>query len=211
MTPVIVNGRRLGVKQNGVFSDANTARIPGGRLWSEAARAWNDMRKAAIEDGLDPAGFAPKGPVSSARTVASQTWFWNHRPPAAARPGTSNHGWGLAVDVKTRIVAAWILKHGHRYGWSWDEGKRVGEWWHFRYVGGYRPQPSPLAHLTREERRWVKEYDRLKAAGKDLDRRRVLRRAMRERRQAIFHAAGETGWDANHRRKRYRSLLARTR
>jgi D-alanyl-D-alanine carboxypeptidase-like protein len=211
MTPVMVNGRPLGVERNGVFSGANTAAIPGGRLWTEAAHAWNDMRAAAIEDGMDPAAFVPNGPASSARSVEAQRWFWNHRPPAAAPPGTSNHGWGLAVDVATRIAAAWILKHGQRFGWSWDEGRRVGEWWHFRYVGGYRPRRAALAHLTQDERRWVTEYDRLRAAGKDPDRRRVLRRVMRERRKAIWSTARESGWDSNSRLRRYRSLLARTR
>jgi hypothetical protein len=210
MSPVALNGRWLGVDRNGSFTSANTAAIPGGRLWREAARAWNDMRAAAIEDGIAPNAFVPNGPASSARSVAAQQWFWNNRPPAAAFPGTSNHGWGLAVDVRTRVAAAWILSHGHRFGWSWDEGRRVREWWHFRYVGTYRPRPDPLRHLTREERRWVTEYDRLKREGRDRDRRRVLRRVMRDRRRAIWSEAGRSGWDVRNRRKRYGTLLART-
>jgi hypothetical protein len=210
MSPIAVNGRSLGVERNGEFSDANTAPIPGGRLWSEAAHSWNDMRAAAIEGGMDPAAFVPNGPNSSARSVAAQRWFYAHRPPAAAVPGTSNHGWGIAVDVRTRVAAAWILSHGHRFGWSWDEGRAVGEWWHFRYVGGYTPRPDPFAHLTREERRWVVEYDRLRRERRDPDRRRVLRRVMRDRRRAIWLQAGASGWDVDNRRKRYRSLLART-
>jgi hypothetical protein len=211
MTPVLINGRPLGVERNGDFTDANTAPIPGGRLWTEAARAWIDMRAAAIEAGVAPADFVPAGPASSARSVAAQRYFWAHRPPPAAVPGTSNHGWGLAVDVRTRIAAAWILSHGHRFGWSWDEGRRVGEWWHFRYVGGYRPRPRRrFPHLRREERRWVVEYDRLHAAGRDLERRRVLRTAMRTRRREIWREAQRTGWDVGQRRRRYRTLLART-
>jgi hypothetical protein len=211
MTPVLINGRALGVERNGEFTDANTAPIPGGRLWTEAARAWIDMRAAAIEHGIAPGDFVPAGPASSARSVAAQRYFWAHRPPAAAVPGTSNHGWGLAVDVKTRIAAAWILKHGQRFGWSWDEGRRVGEWWHFRYVGGYRPRPRRrFPHLRPDERRWVVEYDRLHGAGRDLERRRTLRRAMRRRRREIWTEAQRTGWDANRRRERYRTLLART-
>jgi hypothetical protein len=210
MSPVLINGRMLGVQTNGLFTDDNTLAIPGGRLWSEAARSWRDMRTAAIEAGIPPAAFVPNGPASSARSVAQQRYFYAHRPPAAAVPGTSNHGWGLAVDVKTRVAAAWILSHGHKFGWSWDEGSRVGEWWHFRYVGGYRPRPLRFAHLTREERRWVLEYDRLRAHARDLQRRRVLRGVMRRRRKAIWAEARRTGWDANRRRERYLTLLART-
>jgi D-alanyl-D-alanine carboxypeptidase len=210
MSPVLLNGRRLGVERNGSFTAVNTAPIPGGRLWTEAARSWNDMRAAAIEDGIAPGAFVPNGSASSARSVAAQHWFWNHRPPAAAFPGTSNHGWGLAVDVATRQAAAWILSHGHRYGWSWDEGRRVGEWWHFRYVGGYKPKRIPMPHLTREERRWVTEYDRLRREGRDRPRRRVLRRVMLERRRAIWRETRRSGWDARNRRRRYATLLART-
>jgi hypothetical protein len=210
MSPVAIGARRLGVEVNGVFSEADTAPIPGGRLWTEAARAWIDMRAAAIADGIAPASFAPNGPNSSARSVAAQRWFFAHRPPAAAVPGTSNHGWGLAVDVCSRQAAAWILSHGHRYAWSWDEGRRVGEWWHFRYVGGYRPRPDALAHLAPDERRWAREYDRLRAARARRDRRRVLRRAMRARRKEIWAQAQRSGWDTHNRQRRYRSLLART-
>jgi hypothetical protein len=168
------------------------------------------MRAAAIEDGMDPAAFFPNGPASSARSVRAQRWFWDHRPPAAAWPGTSNHGWGLAVDVRTRVAAAWILRNGHRFGWSWDEGRRAGEWWHFTYVGGYRPRSARLAHLRPDERRWALEYDRLVAADENRPRRRVLRRVMRDRRAAIWREAQRTGWSMRSRRKRYRSLLART-
>ena len=54
------------------------------------------------------------------------------------------------------------------------------------------------------------EYDRLRAHRDDLQRRRVLRGVMRRRRKEIWAAARRTGWDANHRSERYRTLLART-
>jgi hypothetical protein len=138
--PAWVNGRALGVRSNGAFNSANTDPIPGGRLWPEAAVTWNAMRKAALKSGIQPWEFVPAGGNSSARGRPAQDWFWNHQPPAAARPYTSNHGWGIAVDVKTRRAASYILTHGSKYGWSWDEGQRVGEWWHFRYVGVSRAQ-----------------------------------------------------------------------
>lgn len=216
MSPTLVNGRMLGVAVNGIFSAANTDPIPGGRLWAGnakdvgAARAWNEMRAAAIADGIEPWEFVPAGPDSSARGRPAQLRFWRSQPPPAARPYTSNHGWGLAVDVKTRRAAAWILRHGRRFGFSWDEGRRVGEWWHFRYVGGYRPKRDALAHLTKTERRWCRELDRLRREGKDVGRRRVLVRELTQQRKRIWREAQRSGWGKANRRKRYRSLLART-
>lgn len=65
--------------------------------------------------------------------------------------------------------------------------------------------------LTESEARWVTEYDRLLTTGRDVQRRRVLRRVMTEQRKRIWRAAQNSGgWDVANRRARYRSLLART-
>jgi lysozyme len=70
--------------------------------------------------------------------------------------------------------------------------------------------PDPLAAFTTSERRWISEYDRLRAAGADPDRRGVLRRVMTEQRKRIWRAAQASGWTAANRRARYNTLLART-
>lgn len=157
--PAYVNGRALGVRSNGAFDRTNTHPIPGGRLWPEAALTWNAMRKAALASGIQPWEFVPNGPNSSARGRPAQEHFRRNQPPPAAPLYTSNHGWGIAVDVATRRAAAWILTHGSKFGWSWDEGQRVGEWWHFRYVGVPRAQlgairraVDPLRGLSKRER-----------------------------------------------------------
>ncbi|MBI5104397.1 MAG: hypothetical protein HZB46_05320 [Solirubrobacterales bacterium] len=215
MSPITIGNRVLGVAENGFFTEQNTAPIPGGRLWSGndqdagAARAWNDARAAYIAAGGRPEEFMPKGPDSSARRRAAQDFFWTHQPPPAAQPYTSNHGWGLAVDVATRAAAGWLMQNGHRFCFSHDEGERVGEWWHFRYVGGYKPVDR-LAHLTPTERRWCRELDKLRRTGKDPDRRRVLVRELTQQRKRIWRAAQDTGWETRRRRARYASLLART-
>lgn len=59
------------------------------------------------------------------------------KPRTAARPGTSNHGWGMAVDMD-RESARWLTEHGADYGWvhpDWAHahGSRP-EWWHLEYV-----------------------------------------------------------------------------
>ena len=216
MSPITVNGRQLGVERNGVFGAHNTANIAGGRLWSGnrgdvgAARAWNDARKAYIKAGGRPGDFMPNGPRSSARDVAAQQFFFDNRPPAAAKPGTSNHGWGLAVDVNSRAAAAWLLLHGTKFGFSHDEGARVNEWWHYRYVGGYKPRLDGLAHLTRHERKLCRELDRLRRARRDVPRRREIVRELAEQRKRIWREAQKSGWKARNRQARYRSLLART-
>jgi len=85
---------------------------------------------------------------------------------AAAVPGTSNHGGGLAVDVKTRreaddlpyaeavIFASWtdtdrarFLRVAAEHGWYDDEGRSVNELWHLTWYPardkhrGQKPAP----------------------------------------------------------------------
>lgn len=217
--PVMVNGRALGVADNGVFTTANTDPIAGGRLWPEAALTWNAMRAAYVADGGHPDDFMPAGPISSARTRAAQdhTWavFLAGGPVAAVRY-TSNHGWGIAVDVKTRAAAAWLMRNAARFGWSHDEGLRVNEWWHFRMTGAppallRKLKADPLAGYTAAEKRWIREYDALARSGRDPGRQRVLLRVMTEQRKRIWKAAttDSQGWTAS-RNRRYRSLRART-
>ena len=70
-----------------------------------------------------------------------------------------------------------------------------------------------LAHLTAGERALVREYDRLKGqtGQRATERREWLRARMIEARRRVWRAAQRSGWEVHQRRKRYRSLLARTR
>lgn len=59
------------------------------------------------------------------------------KPRTAARPGTSNHGWGMAIDMDHES-ATWLTDHGADFGWvhpNWarPSGSRP-EWWHLEYV-----------------------------------------------------------------------------
>jgi hypothetical protein len=158
----------------------------------------------------------PAGPASSARTYAQQLglknfWVSQGHPEKAATPGTSNHGWAIAVDMLGPQAQAWMLIHGLKFGWSHDEGARVGEPWHYRYIGGYKPRRNPFTGYPADERRWIREYDSLLRRRRDPHRRDVLRRVMTERRKLIWAAAQKDGWDTRRRRKRYHSLLSRTR
>ncbi|MGY4642388.1 M15 family metallopeptidase [Cellulomonas sp. URHB0016] len=79
----------------------------------------------------------------SYRTLAGQHATWDQRPTLAATPGTSNHGWGLAVDLAGGIGDAgsaqhrWMDAHAGEYGWvnpTWAQASRF-EPWHWEYVG----------------------------------------------------------------------------
>lgn len=52
---------------------------------------------------------------------------------AVAMPGTSNHGWGRAIDIFPDKVQRWIKENGPKYGWCWGEVK--SEPWHFTFCG----------------------------------------------------------------------------
>lgn len=89
----------------------------------------------------------------SDRTFRGQTWE-KYRGANVASPGYSNHGLGLAVDIHSGVQTIgspehdWMLTAGDDYGWNWDEGKRNGEGWHFRYVAAqdrYRNNPAGAA------------------------------------------------------------------
>lgn len=83
---------------------------------------------------------------STYRSFADQQAVREHDGPTAARPGTSNHGWGTAFDT-WRWAAydagspryEWLVTHGPEHGWVAPEWARPDgvspQPWHFEYVG----------------------------------------------------------------------------
>lgn len=74
------------------------------------------------------------------RTYAEQVYFWNlyksGRGALAAYPGTSNHGWGLAVDLATPQMRSIVDSIGAKYGWAKKWSDAPSEWWHIKYRAG---------------------------------------------------------------------------
>ena len=132
---------------NGALLTGDLAAIPGGNLRKDAAAAWNAMHKEIkTKTGID---IRPTGPRSSYRTLYWQKYFWNEyqagRGNLAAAPGTSNHGWGLAVDVATTSMADAINKYGAPYGYQKKWSDASNEWWHFKFREGvYKPKPVDM-------------------------------------------------------------------
>jgi D-alanyl-D-alanine carboxypeptidase len=90
----------------------------------------------------------PTGSRSSYRDFATQQQMWNDPRYNAARPGTSNHGWGNAVDVPTVQMRQMIARIGARYGWR-QQGSR--DWWHHERFnpGAYTgSDPGPAGTAT---------------------------------------------------------------
>jgi cell wall-associated NlpC family hydrolase len=80
------------------------------------------------------------------RTFDEQVRLYGVKPALAAVPGTSNHGWGLAVDLCAGAQSfgtpeyAWLRANAGRYGWSnpawaWPGNGRE-EPWHWEFASG---------------------------------------------------------------------------
>ena len=131
---------------NGQLPMAFLRPIAGGSLSRDATASWNLMNCEARKAGVE---LRPLGPASSYRPLDIQVRFWDafqHGGNVAARPGTSNHGWGRAVDLADPPSMRPVFDRiAHKYGWSHAEGARVGEAWHVtceRSVRCHDPGPA---------------------------------------------------------------------
>lgn len=150
--------------KNGKLSSSELKSIGGGNMLSPAAAdSFIRMEKAANAAGIQ------FNVTDSYRTYEEQDagfdWdLYNQTGQkkkkgtggsiAMALPGTSNHGLGNAIDVYPSSAQDWIRKNGEQYGWSWDEGRQVGESWHFTYEAEL--DKSTADDTTEEPTTWNK-------------------------------------------------------
>lgn len=83
---------------------------------------------------------------SSDRTYQGKTWARKAGRPSTASPGYSNHGTGSAIDLHPAGIQTWVQANGRAYGWTWTEGRKLGEPWHFVYSSSldrYKGQGPP--------------------------------------------------------------------
>lgn len=83
--------------------------------------------------------------TDSYRSYASQVVTKANKGYLAARPGTSNHGWGLALDLRDAVAKwgtaerNWLVANGSTYGWvspNWAQrGNGKEEPWHWEFEG----------------------------------------------------------------------------
>lgn len=101
----------------------------------DAARAYKAMQQAAKKAGID---FLV---TDSYRDFAAQVRLKDEKGlyskgGLAAVPGTSNHGWGVAVDINVDNAKTleWLQKNGRKFGFHTIDR----EPWHWEYRGGFK-------------------------------------------------------------------------
>lgn len=109
----------------------------------EAAAGWNTFCLWLAK--TDRGRPYPTGQDSAYRTYDRQVYFWDLYQRGlgnlAAVPGTSNHGWGKAIDLAAMEFRNLVDAHGASFGWGKVEA--WSEWWHVNWIGGFnRPDPG---------------------------------------------------------------------
>jgi hypothetical protein len=115
--------------------------VAGHMLRCDAATAYR-----AMSDEFAAAFGTPLCITDSYRSYAAQVEAFQEKPALAAVPGTSNHGWGLAVDLCGGINSAgtpqwaWMQANAGRFGFLNPQWARPGaekpEPWHWEF-GNY--------------------------------------------------------------------------
>src|SRR5262245_7422930 len=129
----------------------STPGLAGGptvRLVTPSMRAWKALAGTAAADGttlrtssygdsyrwydLQVSTFTSRYQVEptangykwwdSDNSGTPERWYKKDGVASAAVPGTSNHGWGLAVDVANASGArlSWLEAYALAFGWSWE-------------------------------------------------------------------------------------------
>jgi Transglycosylase SLT domain/D-alanyl-D-alanine carboxypeptidase len=128
---------RVPMAGSGRLDISTLCKIP----WAGTTQVLRCDAEQALEK-LDAAYKAQVGtdlPISAAyRDYATQVVLKAQKGRIAATPGTSNHGWGLAVDFG-HVDFAWLAANAAAYGWqhpSWARpGGALPEAWHWEFVG----------------------------------------------------------------------------
>ena len=130
-------------------------RLPETALCALPAHADHKLRPDAARD-LVRLGQAyeewfgtPLCVTDSYRSLPSQQALAARKPGLAAVPGTSEHGWGLAVDLGCGVEGydtpqhRWMAAHAGRFGWGQPDWAKDGgareEPWHWEHLASGQP------------------------------------------------------------------------
>ncbi|GAA3613018.1 hypothetical protein GCM10022223_31480 [Kineosporia mesophila] len=116
------------------------ATAPGQYLRADAAYAFDQLSTAYAQQFGTPICV-----TDSYRDYATQVRLYATKPQLAARPGTSNHGWGTATDLCGGVQHfgtpehEWLFVNAPVFGWfhpAWAQpGGSRPEPWHWEFGG----------------------------------------------------------------------------
>jgi len=113
------------------------------RLQKPAAEAYMKMVEAAKKDGITWDITDSYRTYDAQVRIAREKGLYS-QGGLAARPGTSNHGWGTALDlgqganVRGSKQNNWLMENAHRFGFS----NIPREPWHWEFKGGGVEKPA---------------------------------------------------------------------
>jgi LAS superfamily LD-carboxypeptidase LdcB len=102
----------------------------GHKLWAPAAASMTTMMADAAKDGVHIGITDSYRPYAEQVDLAKRKGLYS-QGGLAAQPGTSEHGWGMAVDLDLNSKAlSWMKTNAAKYGFD-DNVPR--ESWHWAY------------------------------------------------------------------------------
>ncbi len=108
-----------------------------GKLLAPAAEAWELMRAAAAEDGIDLKAIDTYRSWES-QNRAYQKFLSGEKKANVLPPGTSRHGAGLAIDITNGSIIGrddaewhWLQANAKSFGWH----PISNETWHWEFRG----------------------------------------------------------------------------
>ncbi|MGX6601797.1 M15 family metallopeptidase [Micromonosporaceae bacterium Da 78-11] len=100
------------------------------KLWAPAAESLTKMIDDAQKDGVHIGITDSYRPYSEQVDLAKRKGLYS-QGGLAARPGTSEHGWGMATDLDLNAKAlSWMRQNGEKYGFDENVAR---ESWHWAY------------------------------------------------------------------------------
>lgn len=145
--PLITEVEETGQNKNGLLPVESIIKISDeqAKLHKDAIDSYEQMKVDAKKENITikltdkDSGYRPLGSQEKGCSEGFTQWcawirFKNGTGSEAASPGTSNHGWGRAIDVSGGAAKKWVKENGEKYGWCW--GEAPSESWHFTFCGG---------------------------------------------------------------------------
>jgi D-alanyl-D-alanine carboxypeptidase len=100
------------------------------KLWAPAAESLNQMITDAEKDGVKIGITDSYRPYAEQVDLAHRKGLYS-QGGLAAKPGTSEHGWGMAADLDLNSKAlSWMRQNGEKYGFVNNVAR---ENWHWAY------------------------------------------------------------------------------